>query len=137
MTKRQEQSEQSGLLSSVFVLGSIVVNQMEGASCFNVGNNFPTNFQSYKKHNQGFGTVHGSHNSIPNLRSFLNDPDVLDSVSFAPDGQMPEWVRHLIEQSELPPVDEFAQAFLSEQKEENETEVALDERPVEQGVERK
>lgn len=137
MTKRQEQSEQSGLLSSVFVLGSIVVNQMEGASCFNVGNNFPTNFQSYKKHNQGFGTVHGSHNSIPNLRSFLNDPDVLDSVSFAPDGQMPEWVRNLIEQSELPPVDEFAQAFLSEQKEENETEVALDERPVEQGVERK
>jgi hypothetical protein len=111
-SKKDKNQPEEGMLSPVFVVGSISVQQMEGASCFNVGNNFPTNFQSYKKHNQGFGSIHGDHAVVPNLRSLLNDPDVLDTVSLQPDPEVPKWLQRLIEAENLPPED-LAKAFLA------------------------
>lgn len=113
----REMTTDEGLLSPVFVIGTISVGQMEGASCLNVGNNFPTNFQSYKKHNQGFGSVNGDHNVVPNLRALLNDPDVLDTVSFSPQPDVPEWVQRLIEDTR--PSDALAQSFLDADAEAN------------------
>lgn len=82
------------LLSPTFVIGYIRVDSIEGASALNIGNNWPTNFQSYKKHNQGFGTVKGSGNEIRGARTLLNDPDLLDV--FGSPEQIPEWLRELL-----------------------------------------
>lgn len=89
--------EDAGFMSTIFMVGTVSVGQMEGASCLNVGNNFPTNFRSVKKQNQGFGEIRGDHNVLRNLKSLLNDPDVLDTVSFKNDTEIPEWVAKLIE----------------------------------------
>lgn len=89
-----------GLLSPIFLIGTISIGQMEGASCLNVGNNFPTNFRSYKKHNQGFGSIGGDNNVIRNLKSLLHDPDILDSVSFSNDTEVPDWVTQLVQNTE-------------------------------------
>lgn len=90
------------LLSPTFVIGYIRVDSIEGASALNIGNNWPTNFQSYKKHNQGFGTIKGDRNEIHGARTLLNDPDLLDA--FGSVEQIPEWLRELlmnVEQSQL------------------------------------
>ncbi|MCF8563746.1 hypothetical protein LLE49_03205 [Alicyclobacillus tolerans] len=73
--------EMENFLSPTFVIGTIKIDQVEGASCVNMGNNWPTNFRSYKKHNQGFGTVKGNHNVLKGARSLLNDPDTYDMLS--------------------------------------------------------
>lgn len=83
-------------LSPVFIIGTIHIGEIEGASCFNLGNNWPTNFRSYKKHNQGFGTIKGNHSSITGTRSLLNDPDTLDSPSFS-EHDAPDWLRRLLQ----------------------------------------
>ncbi|WP_248924617.1 hypothetical protein [Paenibacillus hamazuiensis] len=68
----------NSLLSPTFVIGYIQIGSVEGASCINLGNNYPSGFQSHKKQNQGFGTVHGDGNSLREIRSVLEDNDVLD-----------------------------------------------------------
>lgn len=82
------------LLSPTFVIGYIRVDSIEGASALNIGNNWPTNFQSYKKHNQGFGTIKGNRNEIHGARTLLNDPDLLDA--FGSVEQIPEWLQELL-----------------------------------------
>lgn len=94
-----DDKKRDGGVSTIFMLGSVSVGQMEGSSCFNIGNNFPTNFRSVKKHNQGVGNISGDGNHIRHLRSLLNDPDVLDSVSFKDDTEVPAWVEQLIDAS--------------------------------------
>lgn len=49
----------STLLSPTFYIGHIRIGSVEGASCVNLGNNWPTDFDNYKKHTQGFGEVGG------------------------------------------------------------------------------
>ncbi|MFB5191340.1 hypothetical protein [Alicyclobacillus fastidiosus] len=95
----EQDNTETPLLSTVFCVGAVSVGHMEGASCLNVGNNFPTNFRSVKKHNQGFGNVTGDHNTMKSLRSLLSDPDVLDAVSFQRDTEIPDWVMKAIETS--------------------------------------
>lgn len=77
------------------MIGSIRIQQIEGASCFNMGNNWSSDFRSYKKHNQGFGTVSGDHSTIRGTRSLLNDPDTLDLATFA-DDEVPDWIARLL-----------------------------------------
>jgi len=89
----------SNVLSPVFIIGKIRIDQIEGASCFNMGNNWPTNFRSYKKHNQGFGSVSGDNNVVRGARSLLNDPDSFDMLSVA-DTDVPNWIKSLLSQSE-------------------------------------
>lgn len=65
----------SSLLSPTFIIGQIRIGSVEGASCVNLGNNFPTHFQNQKKHNQGFGNVGGDHNRVTGTRAMLDDSD--------------------------------------------------------------
>ncbi|MCY0888833.1 MAG: hypothetical protein OWQ59_10295 [Alicyclobacillaceae bacterium] len=82
-------------LSPSFAIGTIRIGQIEGASCMNLGNNWPTNFRSYKKHNQGFGSVSGDHSVVRDLRSLLHDPDNVDTFSLVGDTP-PEWLLSLL-----------------------------------------
>lgn len=76
-----------------FAIGHIRIGSVQGASCVNMGNNFPTNFQSQKKHNQGFGEISGSRNHISGARAFLDDSDFMDSLSGEGADLIPETVR--------------------------------------------
>lgn len=64
-----------------FTINAINIHTVEGASCVNIGNNFPTGFQSYKKHTQGFGAISGDNNKIDGLKSLVNDGSLIDSFS--------------------------------------------------------
>ncbi|WP_210237251.1 hypothetical protein [Alteribacter natronophilus] len=84
-------------LSPNFFIGSIRIGAIEGASCMNMGNNYPANFRSHKKHNQGFGSISGDNNSLDGLRSVLSDPDVIDVLTQgSADGELPEVVQKLL-----------------------------------------
>lgn len=56
----------------IFLIGTIQIKSVEGASCINFGNNYPTHFQSHKKQNQGFGTVSGDHSQIFGTKAKLD-----------------------------------------------------------------
>ncbi len=86
------------ILSPTFVIGSIRIGNVEGASCVNMGNNFPTNFHSQKKHNQGFGSISGDHNQFHQARTALNDADVLDMFNDSSD-EVPDWVKETVKAS--------------------------------------
>ncbi|MFN7250310.1 MAG: hypothetical protein ACK4M9_05890 [Anaerobacillus sp.] len=82
-----------------FTIGTIRIGTIEGASCVNMGNNFPSNFQSNKKHNQGFGSITGDHNTLEGLRSILTDSNIIDMITkSALDEDIPDWVKELIEE---------------------------------------
>jgi hypothetical protein len=85
----------SSLLSPNFIIGHIRIGSVEGASCVNMGNNWPTGFESHKKHNQGFGSVGGDNNHIDGLRSLLNDSDFLDMFNPS-DDNIPDWLKEKI-----------------------------------------
>jgi hypothetical protein len=83
-------------LSPKFIIGSIKIGSIEGASCFNMGNNFPNHFTNYKKHNQGFGSVTGDHNDIKGIVSKLDDRDSVDMLNENDLQETPEWIQELI-----------------------------------------
>lgn len=87
------------LLSPAFIIGSISIGQIEGASCLNMGNNWISDFRSYKKQNQGFGSVRGDNAVVRGTRSLLNDPDTFDMLSLQ-DDQLPAWIGQLIRHEE-------------------------------------
>ncbi len=64
----------------VFYIGNITIGAISEASCFNIGENRLQDFVSHKKHNQGFGTIHGKEHRLDNLRTLLNDPDQIDML---------------------------------------------------------
>lgn len=68
--------------SPSFFIGTISIGTVEGASCVNLGNNFPTGFVSNKKHNQGFGSIAGDHNDIDGIMASLEEKDINDSFSY-------------------------------------------------------
>lgn len=82
----------SSLFSPTFIIGHIRIGSVEGASCVNMGNNYPTGFQNHKKHNQGFGSVGGDHNHISGTKAMLDDADFVDMIGEA-DHDIPEWVK--------------------------------------------
>jgi hypothetical protein len=94
------------VLSPSFVIGHIQVGSLEGASCINIGNNFPSHFTSNKKHNQGFGNVGGDGNTISDGRMVLNDPDVLDLLTVSGEQDVPDWLKEMIHRA-LPDNGEF------------------------------
>lgn len=85
----------SSFLSPQFVIGSIRIGSVENASCINMGNNWPTSFESHQKLTQGFGSVSGDRNLVNGVRSLLNDADFLDMLNLT-DAEMPEWLRSII-----------------------------------------
>jgi hypothetical protein len=85
----------SSFLSPQFVIGSIRIGSVENASCINMGNNWPTAFESHQKLTQGFGSVSGDRNLVAGIRSLLNDSDFLDMLNIS-DPEVPEWLRGVI-----------------------------------------
>ncbi|WP_337995006.1 hypothetical protein [Paenibacillus thermotolerans] len=83
------------MLSPQFVIGSIRIGSVENAACINMGNNWPTNFESHQKLTQGFGSVSGDRNFVSGIRSLLNDADFLDMLNVS-DSEVPEWLQKLI-----------------------------------------
>ncbi|WP_202916123.1 hypothetical protein [Paenibacillus mesophilus] len=83
----------ASLFSPNFVIGRIEIGSVEGASCINLGNNFPSNFQSSKKHNQGFGDVSGNNNRLSGTHSTLDDADFLEWMSGDAAKDIPEPIR--------------------------------------------
>jgi hypothetical protein len=83
----------ASLFSPNFVIGRIEIGSVEGASCINLGNNFPSNFHSSKKHNQGFGEVSGDNNRLSGTQSTLDDSDFLEWMSGDAAKDIPEPIR--------------------------------------------
>lgn len=86
----------SSLLSPTFIIGTLRIGSVEGASCVNLGNNYPNGFQNYKKHNQGFGSVGGDHNQITGARTVLDDSDSMDIFN-GNDPDIPDWVKQMMQ----------------------------------------
>jgi hypothetical protein len=82
-------------LSPVFFIGSIRIGTVEGASCINFGNNLPVGFQSFKKQNQGFGSISGDNNDISELCSVLKDTNIVDMLNQSDTDEVPSWVKKL------------------------------------------
>lgn len=85
------------LLKPTFIIHSISIGIVESASCLNFGNNFPMEFQSEKKQNQGFGNVTGNENTLSELKTLLNDKGDFRLAS-SKDEEIPEWLQILIDQ---------------------------------------
>jgi len=79
-----------------FHINTITIHTVEGASCVNIGNNFPVGFESYKKHLQGFGSISGNDNTIDGLKSLLNDRSLIDAFSGSDLSDSP-WIKALME----------------------------------------
>ncbi|MCP3738981.1 hypothetical protein [Rossellomorea sp. BNER] len=82
-----------------FFIGNIQIGIIESASCFNIGNNYPTNFQSRKKHNQGIGNITGKNHQLDNIKSLLYDSKAVDSLHFDQEQEIPQWLKELIEEN--------------------------------------
>lgn len=82
-------------LSPIFLIGKIHIGNVEGASCVNIGNNLPIGFESYKKQNQGFGSITGDHNDIKDLESKLKDSHVVDMINQSDNDDIPEYAKQL------------------------------------------
>ncbi|MBS4193739.1 hypothetical protein [Lederbergia citri] len=65
-------------LSPNFFIKNFTIHVVESASCVNIGSNHPTGFTSFKKHNQGFGSVNGSHNTLDGIKTLLSDKSLFD-----------------------------------------------------------
>ncbi|MGD6801913.1 hypothetical protein [Rossellomorea aquimaris] len=77
---------------SDFSIGDIHIGTIEDASAVNFGNNFPTNFRSNKKHNQGLGNIIGNNNDIHDLKSFMKEKNAREVYNENQDDQQPAWV---------------------------------------------
>lgn len=71
--------------SPSFFIGNISIGTVEGASCVNFGNNLPSGFVNYKKHNQGFGSISGDNNDIYEILANLEEEDIHDTFNYVGD----------------------------------------------------
>jgi hypothetical protein len=84
------------MLSPTFIIGKIHIGTVEGASSVSFGNNLTAGFQSYTKHNQGFGDIKGDHNSLEGIHSILQDQDLEDLFASSKE-ELPPWLKEEIE----------------------------------------
>ncbi|AZB44774.1 hypothetical protein CEF21_07610 [Bacillus sp. FJAT-42376] len=96
--KSHEVPDEERPLSADFRIGDIHIGTVEDASAVNFGNNFPTDFKSSKKHNQGFGNILGDGNDIHDILSHQEERDVTEVFSESPDQPEPEWLKWLKEE---------------------------------------
>jgi hypothetical protein len=92
--------EMPDFLSPQFFIGEIRIGSVSNASAVNIGNNWPTDFKSYHKQNQGFGSVGGNKNHFSNARAYLYDPDEFDMVNAA-ESSVPDWVKEMTAKKRL------------------------------------
>lgn len=86
----------NGMFSPTFHIGSIRIGTVTSASAVNIGNNWPTNFRSQTKYNQGFGNIGGRNHQIRGTQSFMNDPDAFDMLTVPSGTDIPDWLKQLI-----------------------------------------
>ncbi|QTL51462.1 MULTISPECIES: hypothetical protein [Priestia] len=94
----EEMREPNQALQSTFSIGDIHIGTIEDASAVNFGNNFPTNFRSHKKVNQGFGNILGNQNDIHDILSSLEEKDSSEIYNESKDEKPPEWLDTMIEE---------------------------------------
>jgi hypothetical protein len=82
--------------SPSFIIGAIRIGSVSSASALNIGNNWPTNFESHIKHNQGFGNIKGTNHQIRGAQSFLNDPDAFDMMNISSEAEIPDWLKSMM-----------------------------------------
>lgn len=87
----------SGPFSPVFHINELKIGNLENASAVNIGNNYPTNFRGYKRHNQGLGTIEGNHNDIHDLNSHMNQRLLMDALLDSKE-ELPQWVIDLMKE---------------------------------------
>ncbi|ART76027.1 hypothetical protein ACQCU1_06890 [Sutcliffiella horikoshii] len=83
-----------------FFIGSIRIGVVESASCINMGNNYPSQFQSHKKHNQGVGNISGDENDIHGTKSQVSDSSFIDMFEQTEDQELPQWLQNVIKEKE-------------------------------------
>lgn len=86
----------SDWMSPNFFINDIHIGTVSEAASVNLGNNSLTDFTSYHKQNQGFGTVGGDKNRFSNAKAILYDPDVIDLQDDPHMKNVPEWVKEMI-----------------------------------------
>jgi hypothetical protein len=69
------------ILSPTFHIGTIKIGNIEGASCFSIGNNFIEDFKNSKKHNQGLGNIHGDSNNLAHSSASLTNHEQEQTVA--------------------------------------------------------
>jgi hypothetical protein len=79
----------SPILSPTFHIGTIKIGNIEGASCFSIGNNFIEDFKNSKKHNQGLGNIHGDRNNLAHSSASLtnHEQDLSEESEQKPKGK--------------------------------------------------
>ncbi|AZU61615.1 hypothetical protein [Neobacillus mesonae] len=111
----------SNSLSPNFFIKTFTIHSVDGASCVNIGTNRPIGFTSFKKHNQGFGSVSGSHNTIDGIKTLLNDESLFDLFRDSTNEDM-AWakeIRDLVISKVMNYLEEAGEAEDSEIDEEN------------------
>jgi len=83
-----------------FFIGSIRIGVVESASCINMGNNYPSQFQSHKKHNQGVGNISGDENDIYGTKSQVSDSSFIDMFEQTDTDELPQWLQNVIKEKE-------------------------------------
>lgn len=58
---------------------SIKVNNVENASALNVGQNLLNDWKNNSKYNQGYGQLIGDFNKQKDVKSRVDDPDMIDA----------------------------------------------------------
>ncbi|KMJ58340.1 hypothetical protein AB685_10590 [Bacillus sp. LL01] len=83
-----------------FFIGSIRIGVVESASCINMGNNYPSQFHSQKKHNQGVGNISGDENDIHGTKSQVSDSSLIDILDQTDHKELPEWLQDMMKEKE-------------------------------------
>lgn len=86
----------SSTFSPNFLIKTFNIHTVEGASCVNIGNNAPSGFESYKKQNQGFGSISGDSNTIRDIKSLLNDKALIDLLEGTAAVDDQPWLQQLL-----------------------------------------
>lgn len=87
-------------LSSIFTIGDIHIGTIEDASAVNFGNNFPTDFKSNKKHNQGFGNIFGNENDIHDIQSLMEEKDAVEVYYDSQEKPDDKWMEMLLKRKD-------------------------------------
>ena len=87
-------------LSSIFTIGDIHIGTIEDASAVNFGNNFPTDFTSNKKHNQGFGNIYGNENDIHDIESQMEEKGAVEVYYDSQEKPDDKWLEMLLKSKE-------------------------------------
>ncbi|MBM7621540.1 hypothetical protein JOC95_003429 [Bacillus tianshenii] len=90
----------SSSYSPNFFIGSIRIGVVESASCINMGNNYPAQFQSNKKHNQGIGNISGDELDIHENKSMVSDSSFIVMLHQLENQELPQWLQDVIKEKQ-------------------------------------